>query len=383
MNTFRPGTCAGGHGLSAGLLRPGAPGPGPPYTRGMEAVTVVGGGIAGLALAARLDPDRFRVTVHEGREEPPSVETSLVMWPEARRALDGVGILPAVRAAGTGFTGMALRDGSGTVLLEARAAGVIGVSRADLLRLLDAAVPASVARAYGTVAALPGPELIVGADGVHSIVRRCVWGERSRARPSPYVALRGIIDAPVPPGSGGEYWGRGQLFGIAPASRARSYWYASYRSGPGPGGIDVDEALELTRRRFLGRAPGVDSILGSATPEATLAQRVWTVPYPGRYHRDGAVLVGDAAHGMTPNLGRGACEALIDAVTLADLLNSRPVPAALQAYSRRRVVPSQALRMASSAMARLALAESAQPVRDGLLRLAGRAKNSRRRTPTG
>jgi len=76
----------------------------------MEALSVVGGGIAGLALAACLDPARFRVTVHERREEPPSVETSLAMWPEAQQALDGVGILPAVRGAGSDFGAMALRD---------------------------------------------------------------------------------------------------------------------------------------------------------------------------------------------------------------------------------------------------------------------------------
>lgn len=338
----------------------------------MDALSVVGGGIAGLALAACLDPQRFQVTVHERRDEQPPVETSLAMWPEAQRALDVVGILPAVRAAGSDFGGMALRDGSGAVLLTARMPGVIGVSRADLLRLLDAAVPASVGRAYGPVASLPGSGLVVGADGVHSIVRRTLWGERSRARLSPYVALRGITDEPVPPGAGGEYWGRGQLFGITPASRGRTYWYASYRSGLGPGGIDVEEAMQLTRARFSGRAAGIDPVLAAATPEGTLAQRVWTVPFPGSYRRDGAVLVGDAAHGMTPNLGRGACEALIDAVTLAALLNSGPVPEALRAYNRRRLLRSQGLRVASSAMARLALAETAQPLRDGLLRLAGR-----------
>ncbi|MDR7082083.1 2-polyprenyl-6-methoxyphenol hydroxylase-like FAD-dependent oxidoreductase [Arthrobacter ginsengisoli] len=338
----------------------------------MDVLSVVGGGIAGLALAARLDPRRFQVTVHERREEPPPVETSLAMWPEAQRALDAVGILPAVRTAGSGFGGMVLRDGSGNVLLNAGAPGVIGVSRAALLRLLDAAVPAPVARAYGTVAALPRSDLVVGADGVHSIVRRSVWGERARARLSPYLALRGIIEEPVPSGGGGEYWGRGQLFGITPAARGRTYWYASYRSGLGPGGINVEEALDLTRARFSGRAADVDHVLAAATPRGTLAQRVWTVPYPGSYQRDGAVLVGDAAHGMTPNLGRGACEALIDAVTLADLLNTRPLPEALRAYNRRRLLRSQALRVASSAMARLALAENAQPLRDGLLRLAGR-----------
>jgi 2-polyprenyl-6-methoxyphenol hydroxylase-like FAD-dependent oxidoreductase len=342
----------------------------------MEAVSVVGGGIAGLALAACLDPARFRVTVHERREEPPSVETSLAMWPEAQRALDHVGVLPAVRAAGAEFGGMSLRDGSGKALLTARPPGVIGVSRADLLRLLDAAVPASVARASGPVESLPRPGLVVGADGVHSIVRRSVWGERTRARLTPYLALRGIIDGTVPAGGGGEYWGRGQLFGIAPASRGRTYWYASYRSDLGPAGVDVDEALALTRARFSGAAAAIGRVLTAAAPGQTLAQRVWTVPFPGGYQRDGAVLVGDAAHGMTPNLGRGACEALIDAATLADLLNTRPLPEALRSYNRRRLLRSQALRVASSAMARLALAEKAQPLRDRLLGMTHRPRGA-------
>ncbi|MGP4030554.1 FAD-dependent monooxygenase [Pseudarthrobacter sp. 1C304] len=336
----------------------------------MEDVSVVGGGIAGLAVAACLDPERFRVVVHERREEPPSVETSLAMWPEAQRALAQVGILPGVRQAGSGFGGMALRNESGDVLLSARPSGVIGVSRADLLKLLAAALPASVVRAYGPVASLPRPGLVVGADGVHSIVRRSVWGDRTSASLTPYLTLRGIIDGTVPPGGGGEYWGRGQLFGIAPASRGRTYWYASYRSDLGPAGVDVDQALAITRARFSRHTDAIDRVLMAAAPAQTLAQRVWTVPCPGSYQRDGAVLVGDAAHGMTPNLGRGACEALIDAVTLADLLNTRPLPDALRSYNRRRLLRSQVLRVASSAMARLALAEKGQPLRDGILRLA-------------
>ncbi|MET1064322.1 MAG: FAD-dependent monooxygenase [Arthrobacter sp.] len=337
----------------------------------MEALSVVGGGIAGLALAACLDPRRFSVTVSERRAELPTVETSLAMWPEAQRALDHVGILPAVRAAGSAFGGMALRDEAGNVLLRPRAPDVIGVSRAELLRLLEAAVPDSVTRVYEPVVSLPPSGVVVGADGVHSMVRRTVWGGRARARLTPYLALRGIIDAQIPPAAGGEYWGHGQLFGITPASLGRTYWYASFRSGLGPGGIDVEEALAAARARFPVRTDAIGGVLTAATPEGTLAQRIWTAPFLGRYARDGTVLVGDAAHGMTPNLGRGACEALVDSVTLADLLNSRPPAEALAAYSSRRVLRTQALRVASSAMTRLALAEGAQPLRDALLRLAG------------
>ncbi|KIS25504.1 FAD-binding monooxygenase [Arthrobacter sp. SPG23] len=342
----------------------------------MYGITIVGGGIAGLALAAALDADRFHVTVHEQRNTLPTVETSLAMWPEAQQALDAVGILPEIQAAGSAFSAMALRDVAGKAWFRAEAAGVIGVSRADLLRLLDFVVPDSVSRVPGAVTSLPDAGLLVGADGVHSVVRRQRWGPRSAERLSPYLALRGIVDEPVPADAGGEYWGRGELFGIAPASRERTYWYASYRSALGPGGIDIEAALDLTRRRFSGKAQGIDRVLAGAAPEGTLAQRIWTVPALRRYTRDGTVLVGDAAHGMTPNLGRGACEALVDSVTLAGLLNSRPLPEALKAYNKRRVLRSQALRAASSAMTRLVLAESAQPLRDRILSMAGRLRRS-------
>ena len=101
-------------------------------------------------------------------------------------------------------------------------------------------------------------------------------------------------------------------------------------------------------------------------------QRVWTTPPLGSYVRGRVALIGDAAHAMTPNLGRGACEALVDAVTLAELLNSRPLEEALAAYNRARHLRTQALRWASSAVMRLALAERGQPTRDALLGFTGR-----------
>jgi 2-polyprenyl-6-methoxyphenol hydroxylase-like FAD-dependent oxidoreductase len=92
--------------------------------------------------------------------------------------------------------------------------------------------------------------------------------------------------------------------------------------------------------------------------------------------------VGDAAHAMTPNLGRGACEALVDAVALADLLNSRPIDEALRAYDRDRVLRTQALRAASRALMVVALAGPAQPARDLLVRALGRRSRAAARDAT-
>lgn len=347
----------------------------------MREISIVGGGIAGLALAARLDPGRFDVTVHEQRVGLPPTGTVLGMWPAAQRALDAVGILGAVRAVSPAIPGLPVQDHRGRVWATPRVENMVGVSRGDLLRLLDGAVPASVHRVTGRADDVRDvrADLVVGADGVHSAVRRTVWGERAGARLTPYLAVRGVVGEPVWRGGVGEYWGRGDLFGIGP-SRAGTNWYASFRSTLGPADIDVAGALDAARQRFADGAPAVRRVLAAATPGTSLAQRIWTTPPLRRYVRDGVVLVGDAAHAMTPNLGRGACEALVDAVTLADLLNTRPPDAALAAYERRRLVPTQALRVASAAVMRLALAERGQPARDRVLGLAGRPGRLRSRT---
>lgn len=351
------------------------------YTQPVQEITIVGGGIAGLALAARLDAQRFQVTLYEQRTQLPAVGTSLMMWPKAQEALAAVGILDAVRASSPALAVGSLRSAAGDPWLVVPAGGTVAVSRPELIRLLDSAVPDSVRRVTGRFeGASPkansskGSEVLVGADGVGSVVRRSVWGESTRPRLTPYVAVRGVVPGRLWEDCSGEYWGRGDLFGIGPAAGGTN-WYASFHSGfrpeLAPGEIDVGRALELARLRFDGHAAAIREVLTTAETEATLAQRIWTTPPLAGYVRCRVALVGDAAHAMTPNLGRGACEAVIDAVTLADHLNSRPVDAALRAYGRQRLLRTQALRLGSAAMMRIALAGRLQPVRDLVLRAAG------------
>lgn len=338
----------------------------------MERVDIIGGGIAGLALAGRLDPGRFDVTVYEQRPELPAVGTTLAMWPGAQRALAELGILGAVRSRGSIIKTGALRSPSGDPMLSMEGEGLVGVSRPELLRLLDSAVPDTVSRVAGRVDRLPSNAwLTVGADGVKSIVRRDYWGERSAARPTPFLAVRGVIPGTPSAEDVGEYWGRGEIFGLAPAGDGTN-WYASYRSALGPDKVDVAEALEVTRTRYAQYSPAVRSVLSTAAPGNSLAQRIWTTPPLRRYAQGNVVLLGDAAHAMTPNLGRGACEALIDAVNLGKLLNEQPLKEALAAYNRERVVRTQLLRLASSLMGGVALAQGAQPWRDALVKQIGK-----------
>jgi 2-polyprenyl-6-methoxyphenol hydroxylase-like FAD-dependent oxidoreductase len=338
----------------------------------METISIVGGGIAGLALASCLDPARFRVTVYEKRPELPAVGNALGMWPNAQRALARLGILEEARAVSPVIGSGSVRDAQGKPWVTVNAGEMFGISRIDLLRLLDAAVPETVRGTTSNVRSLPADgSLVVGADGVHSAVRREAWGTATDARLTPYLALRGTLPAPVRPDEVGEYWGRGDLFGMA-AARGGSFWYASYRSGVGPYGIDAASALEHARERYATHAPAIRRTLAAATGQSCLVQRLWTVPHLGSYVRGRTVLIGDAAHAMLPTLGRGACESLVDAVTLAGLLNTLPESQALRSYNRQRRLRTRALSLASSALGRVALAEGGQPFRDRVLNLARR-----------
>ncbi len=217
----------------------------------MTRIRIVGGGIAGLALAASLDPERFDVTLVEQRAELPDIRTSLAMWPEAVAALESIGIADGVRRVSPSIDRFPLRSGTGRTWSELPTPVAVLVGRHDLLAALDAAVPASVERIFERVEradqleARPG-ELVVGADGVHSVVRRAGWGDRADAALTPFLAVRGVLPETTPSEAMGEYWGRGRLYGIGP-HRSGTNWYAAFRSDLGPRNVDVSEALDRAR----------------------------------------------------------------------------------------------------------------------------------------
>lgn len=314
-------------------------------------VAIVGGGIAGLTLAAALDPRRFEAVIHEAQPERAGAGAALGIWRAAEHALDRIGVQ---RPASFPTTGFALHRISGRRLLKPPPLGVGMVERAALLSALDSAVPASVRRVHEEVVAPEtlDADLVVGADGVRSQVRALVAPRRAERRATPYVALRGILrNQPTTTGEG-EYWGGGLIFGRQRLSEKDTYWFAAYRdelvSEPLDGGEVATDALQ----RFRTAAPLIRETLAAAGDDV-LATRLWVAPPMRRYHRDRYVVIGDAAHAATPNLGRGACSAILDAVSLARTLNAGK---SLAGWQARRLPVTQIERLAASAVMTVAAA---------------------------
>ena len=317
----------------------------------MEA-TIVGGGIGGLACALALSRSGWQVEVLERAPEFTRVGTALVLWPNALRALDELGVGEAVRRRSTLEGQAGIRDAAGrwlsradTAEIERRYGPTAVIHRADLVEVLRAALPDGVVRGGVTVSgASPDgtvrhsggesrADLVVGADGVRSVVRTSVWPDAPAPRYAGYTAYR-MITPPLPVGESAESWGAGERFGYAPLQDGSVYCYAAVNAPAGGAGGGLAEL----RRRFGGWHDPIPALLAAADPGAVIQNDLYELPPLKSYTAGKVVLVGDAAHAMTPNLGQGACQALEDAVVLAALLAGGE---GLDAYDRRRRARTQ------------------------------------------
>ena len=327
-------------------------------------VAVVGGGIAGLTFATALG-DAVEVVVHEAQPDRAGAGSSLVLWPSARRALGRLGVLNRLGAAAVPLGAGRLFALDGTPLTGSHRSPLTVVPRPALLGALRDGLPPTV-RVLASEVADPtalDADLVIGADGVRSRVRALVDPVAAERRTTPYVALRGALPALPDPATVGEYWGPGGLAGLLPSPGGGS-WFTTHHSEAGPEPLDVTAVLGEAQGVFAQAAPVVRRLLVDAGP-STSATRLWTAPPMRRYAAGRYVVLGDAAHAMTPNLGRGACDAVLDAVSLAAAVRRG---GDLHRWQVRRLPVTQVARVGSAALMRLALLERGRAVRDELLR---------------
>jgi 2-polyprenyl-6-methoxyphenol hydroxylase-like FAD-dependent oxidoreductase len=171
-----------------------------------------------------------------------------------------------------------------------------------------------------------GYDLVLGADGVHSAVRRMIFGDSATARTTGQYARRFLARWSWPEPVWSAMVGRGSAFLTIPIGEGLVYVYCD---GP------LDAPRVPPRELLAGFAEPVPAVLDAAE-EGMQSGPVEEVSLP-RWSRGLTLLIGDAAHASSPNMAEGGAMAVEDALVLADCLGAAGTIAdALRVFEERR-----------------------------------------------
>ena len=319
-------------------------------------ILIVGGGIGGLALARALRQRSLGAEIVERAVEWDRAGTGLYLPANGVRALRRLGLDASVRTRGCEITRQRVLDHRGRLLVDIGLDEIWGstgpclaVHRGALHELLRDGTGASIrlGTTIETVSDGTGGvqvrlsdgstgeyDLVVGADGVHSSVRKLLF-DAVAPRHVGQMSWRVVIDGGPPITSWTVMLARGRAFLALPIGGGRLYCYADLSS---PGTRDPTEgSVRRLVELFADFGEPVAGILGGLSPTSALHfSPIEEVP-SGTWSRGRVVLIGDAAHATSPNMAQGASMAMEDALVLAEVLASgQPVVTSLAVFESRR-----------------------------------------------
>ena len=331
---------------------------------------VIGGGIAGPVAAVALQKAGIEPVVYEAYEHSAEgVGAFLGLGLNGIDALRAVHMDGPVVARGFATPRMVIANGNGRVLADFPNGGTlpdgthaITISRPDLYaalreeaarrgvameygkRLVDAAVNAGGVRASFADGSTAEADLLVGADGIRSTTRRLI----DPAAPEPtYVGFLNTggyasgADVAAEPGVNHLVFGKRSFFGYVRHPSGDVWWFANPPTATEPdpaalAAIPADEWRQRLCELFADDAtPALAAI--SHTDHIFAGWMTYDMPTVPVWHHNQMIVIGDAAHAVSPSAGQGASMAIEDAVILGKCLRDMPsVPAAFSRYEKLR-----------------------------------------------
>ena len=333
-------------------------------------VLVVGGGIAGMSAALALAEGGVAVDLIDRDPDWRVYGAGITITGPTLRVMARLGILDQVLAQGWTADGITVCDATGATVSQIDTGtgdgglpGAGGIMRPALHHMLSARVRAAdIAVRLGVTATDIAPgrpkhvtfsdgstgvyDLVVGADGIHSATRAMAFPDAGAPRFAGQICWR-LMCARHPAIDRRTYFLGGPVkAGLNPVAPDRMYMFL-LEPADVPGWID--EATQHRRLSDLMQGFGgvlADVRAGLGPDSQIVARPLEAIFCPAPWHRDGVLLIGDAAHATTPQLASGAGMAMEDGVVLGEVLgaalngqraDAATLDAALDAFMARRL----------------------------------------------
>jgi FAD-dependent urate hydroxylase len=327
-------------------------------------VIIIGAGMGGLTAAIALQQAGYTVNVYDRVHELRPAGAGISLWSNGGKVLNRLGLGPGLAAIGGPMERVAYYNAQGDRLTDFSLDPLIQqvgerpypVTRTELQALLlDALAPHTLhleakciaveQDATGVTATFANGQtargdLLVSADGTHSLLRQTVVGYPVERRYAGYVNWNGLVPIHpdlAPARSWTIYVGQHQRASLMPVGGDRFYFFFDVPLPKGsPNQVDLYQQ-ELSHH-FQGWAAPVQTLIHRLDPATTNRVEIHDVDPLPTLVNDRIALLGDAAHSMTPDLGQGGCQAMEDAYVLASCLLSTnlSIEDALQRYNAAR-----------------------------------------------
>lgn len=328
-------------------------------------ITIIGAGMAGLTTGIALKKFGHQVNIYEQAEQILPVGAAISLWSNGVKCLNYLGLTEQVAKLGGQMDNLAYVDGlTGDVmtqfslypLIEEVGQRPYPVSRAELQNMLmdefgrddihlgKKMVALNDDGQQVTVSFADGSEiqtdLLVGADGTHSMTRAYVLGETVPRRYAGYVNWNGLVEVSedlAPTDQWTTFVGEGKRASLMPVANNRFYFFFDV---PLPVGLENDRSQykTLLKEYFKGWCPQVQKLIDAIDEQRTNRVEIHDIEPFADFYKGNVVIVGDAAHSTTPDIGQGGCQAMEDAIYLARALqiNTLGLQDSLRRYQNKR-----------------------------------------------
>lgn len=318
--------------------------------------TIIGGGIAGLTMALALRKAGKNVKVYEATPEIQPLGAGLGLAANAIGAFEALGVREELIPRGRLINSFAIFDQQGRIIQRSHQGfGMenFAIHRAQLHDFLLSKLPAGVVRTHKRLMDIRqdihGVELsfqdgssvwtdyVIVADGIHSVARK-KYLPAAAERYAGYTCWRAVIkNEHIPVQESSETWGSRGRFGMVPLSEEKLYWFACIKApanDPACRQFRVEDLLI----RFGDYHEPIPQILAATRDEDLIWNDIVDIDPIDRYAFGRILLIGDAAHATTPNMGQGACQAIEDCVVLANCIQRTSDPyQAFQTFEQERL----------------------------------------------